>query len=379
MSDKFTAKLRTGAKAKKATGFRSAASGKVVFAFDFGEFAVRIAVMKIKRNSVEVRRLFAVENREGLSRLDNTNLKAWRTRIQRALSQRNLSADDHIAVCTFGGKYFIRRRIEVPYAEGSDRDGLVANEMSQLLALDPASYVFQNELIEVTGENENKKCSVWAVAMPKELCTAAYELLRMLKFRPLIMDIHANGIRRFFTADEAHREACAGQTVAAIDYGMTHTEISFLRDGALLGSTMIEAGDGRLVAEAKNAVGVRIVDSANQNKIVVSPEDICNILNRAHTTPEERQFAAFIEDWLSKINTAITRFNYEHTAEPVRKVFLYGGSPQLVWLVQYVSMVTRLPASIISDTALFDTETLLDGENLDYAAYLNVLDLALMD
>ncbi len=379
MGENILKKKPSETKAKPAASFRNAAKGKLIFAFDFGEYAVKIAMLKIKRGGVEIRHLFSVENRENLSRLDNNNVRSWRLLIQRAFSQRNIVPDNHIAVCTIGGKSFIHRQLEIPYAEEKDRAGLVENEMSQLLALDPAFYVFQHELLEVTGENEDKKCKVWAAAMPKETCNAAYELLRSLKLVPYVMDIHVNGIRRFLTADETVSAAVKGQTAACIDYGMTHTEISFIRDGRLLADTMIDVGDGRLVAEAKTALGTRIVDSANQNKIIVSPEEICNILNRAHTTPEERAFSAYIEDWLSKINTAISRFNFEHSSEPVKKLFIYGGSPQIVWLVQYLSVVTKLPSSILSQTSLYEMEYSTGDRRPDYSAYLNVLNLSLMD
>ena len=379
MAENILNKIKIGGKPKKTGSLRSAAMGKLVFAFDFGEFSVKIAVFKIKRNSIELRHLFSVENKENLTKLDNSNIKNWRARIQRAFTQRNILIGDHLAVCTVGGKSFIHRQLEIPYADEKDRNGLVENEMSQLLALDPQSYVFQNELLEVIGDGENKKCKVWAVAMPKETSSAAFELIRSLKLKPLIMDIHTNGIRRFLQADESFRASAAGQTVACIDYGMTHTEISFIRDGKLLGNTLIDIGDGRLVSEAVNAIGIRITDNTNPNKIVASPEEICNILNKAHTTAEERAFSAFIEDWLSKINTAITRFNYEHTFDPVNRVYIYGGSPQLVWLVQYISIVTKLPAGLITQPSLFDTGSLMTDKTPDYSAYLNVLNLSLMD
>lgn len=379
MSEKTKSTPKIGGKTKAAGSFRAAAVGKLIFAFDFGEYAVKVAVLKIKRNGYEIRSLFTVENKEGLSRLDANNMKNWRVRIQRALSQKNLTTDDHYAVCTVGGKSFIHRQLEIPFVEEKDRAGLVENEMSQLLALDSEAYVFQHELLEVTGEAEEKKCTVWAAAMPKETCTAAYDLLRSLKFKPLIMDIHANGIRRFLKADDFFAASLANQTVACIDYGMTHTEIMFVRDGKLLGDTLIDIGDGRLVAEARNAMGNRIVDASNPNKILASPEDICNILNKAHSTAEERAFAVSIEDWLAKINTAVSRFNFEHTDEQVNRILIYGGSPQLVWLVQYIQMVVKLPADRIKNTTLFETDALMGDKKPDYAAYLNALSLALMD
>lgn len=368
-----------GKKTKSAGGFRSTAAGKVLFAFDFGEFSVKIAVLKIRRGSIELRHLVTVENRENLTRLDHSNVREWRTRIQRALSQLNIVVDDHLAVCTVGGKNFISRRLEIPYAEEKDRAGLVENEMSQLLALDSASYVFQHELLEVVGSGENKKCVVWAVAMPREVSGAAYELLRSLKLRPLVMDIHVNGIRRFLKADEALRNGCKGQTVACIDYGMTNTEINYVRGGQLIGNSLVDEGDGRLVSEARNALGVRAADPSNPNKLTASPREICDILNKAHTTAEERSFTMFIQDLLSKIDTAISRFNFEHPSEPVGKIYMYGGSPQLVWLSQYVASVTQLPTEHITKTNLFDTESMANQKNIDYSAYLNVLGLALME
>ncbi len=368
-----------GGEKSKAAGFRSRAKGKLVFAFDFGEFSVKVAVFKIKSRTIELRHIFSVENKENLSRIDHSNLRSWRTQIQRALSQHNVVTDDHIAVCTFGGKYFIHRQLEIPFAEEKDRAGLVENEMSQLLALDIGSYVFQHELLDVVGEGDDRKCKVWAVAIPKETCDAALELLRSLKLRPAVMDVHANGVRRFFKADQVIGAQTAGKTAAVIDYGMTNTEMLFLRDGRILADTVLDVGDGRLVSEARNALGARICDPSNPNKLVVSPQEICNILNRAHATAEERSFSGFVEELLNKINTAVQRFDFEHPSEAVSCIYLYGGSPQLGWLVQYISVMTGVPVKIITDTDLFDTEPLMSSTAPDYCAYLNVLNLSLMD
>ncbi len=376
--DKQKAKVKA-AKTKGKASFRSTAMGKLLFAFDFGEFSVKVAVLKIKKTGIELRYLFSVENRENLTKLDSTNVRAWRTQIQKAFSSMNIIAEDHLAVCSIGGKAFIHRQIEIPYVEEKDRNGLVENEMSQMLALDTSTYVFQHEVIEVVETGEEKRLKVWAVAMPKETSAAAYELIRSLRLKPVVMDIHANGMRRFLKSDENMLAKNRNQTVACIDYGMTHTELLFIRDGELLGDTLIDEGDERLVSEARNAIGIRCTDPANPNKIIASPQDICNILNKAHTTAEERSFSLYVKDWLSKVNTAITRFNFDHPSDSVQKIYLYGGSPQNIWLVQYLQSVSRIPAEQITKTSLFNTEALVGSRRPDYSAYLNVLNLSLMD
>lgn len=370
-------KLSLGSKGKTSVGART--KNSIVFAFDFGEYAVKAAVFKVKRNKVTIRYLFTVENNENLGRLDMSNYRSWRTLIAKAFSSRNILLEDHFAVASIGGKYIIHRQMEIPFVDEKDRAGMVENEMSQLLALDASVYTFQHELLGTKGEGEEKKCTVWAAAMPNETCNAAYELLSSLGLRPLALDIHCNGIRRFLTQDEKYAKKAAGHTVACIDYGMTHTELAFVRDGKFLADTMLDLGDERLVAEARSALGPRITDPNNAHKIIVSPQEICNILNKAHTTPEERSFSVFVKEWLTRINTAITRFNYDHPEEPVELICMYGGSPQLIWLSQYVASVTHIPSEIISQSALFEGEGQLAHAGINYQTYLNVLNLALMD
>ncbi len=379
MAEKTQKKLSLGGKSKTAGSFRAKAGSNLVFAFDFGEYSVKTAVFKIKRNKAQIRYLFTVENRENLGRLEMSNIRSWRALIAKAFSSRNILLDDHLAVCTIGGKNFIHRQLEIPYVDEKDRAGMVENEMSQLLALDTATYSFQHELLEIKGEGADRKCVVWAVAMPRETVNAAYELLRSLKLRPMVLDIHCNGIRRFLTQDEKLRKESLGSTVLCLDYGMTHTELCFVRDGKLLADTMLDVGDERLVSEARNALGGRITDAGNINKIIVSPQEICNILNKAHTTAEERSFSMAVKDWLTRINTAITRFNYEHPGASVEQIYLYGGSPQLIWLSQYVASVTHIPAAIINESSLFVGEGQLSQSRINYPTYLNVLNLALMD
>lgn len=365
--------------AKKRKSFYSSTRGKMIFAFDFGEFAVKVGVLKIRKNGAEVRHLFTVENPENLTKPDAGNIRAWKARIQRGLSKRNLMTDNQLAICTVGGKYYIHRQLEIPSVADADLDGLAESEMSQMLSLDSSNYVFQSERTDVLENGEEKKDRVWTVAIPKETCEAIHELIRSLKLRPFVMDIHANGIRRLLRADPTLSRETEGKTVVCIDYGMTHTELFFIKDGKLMADTLLDSGDARLVSEAKNVLSLRIADPGNYNKLTASPEEIYGIMNRSATNADARSFTVTVEDWLNSIQTAISRYNFEHPEGPVERVYMYGGSPQLVWLVQYLANLTRLPASVISDSTLFDTEAVFGSRRYSIAGYLSLLSLSLMD
>ena len=94
---------------------------------------------------------------------------------------------------------------------------------------------------------------------------------------------------------------------------------------------------------------------------------------------EARSFSVSVEDWLSSVNTAISRFNFEHPDTQADKIYLYGGSPQTVWLSQYVANITKLPASVLSRSGLFDTEAVYGNKQPSLAGFLNVLSLGLME
>lgn len=322
--------------------------GKLCFAFDFGEYAVKIAVAKIGRKSVEVRNLVVVENDERTARIEESNLKEWRTKILRALNQNGLSPYGQIGLCTVSSRNYISRRLDIPQASDTDRQGLVSYEMSQSLSLDAESYLFQHR-IERTYEKEDvKMCTVWAAAVSRTLCENYCRLLESLRLKPLVMDINVNGMERIFASDVALRIKTKNRAVMVLDYGIRGTELSIFEDGRYVQGVDLDSGEGKLVTAAKNVLGVQITDIHNGNKLVVSPQKIYEIMKQARTSETAAVFSDVVERWLTEINTVVRRYNIDHPSAPLAGLLLTGGSFQFPWLKAYLEKYISLSAEVIS-------------------------------
>ncbi len=366
---------QAAARKKVKKTFLAECKGKLCFAFDFGEYATKIAVAKVTKDKVEIKNLIVVENDENHTRIDDSNIKEWRAKLSRVLAQHSLNTYGQIGLCSIGSRGYISRQLEIPYVKDEDREGLVAHEMSQILSLDVDSYLFQHKVKDIYESNGVQMCTVWAAAVSKKTCDNYYELLESLKLNPLVMDININGLERLFAADRGLEAQVQDKTVAVVDYGIRSTEVSMFEGGIYRQGSNINLGEGRLVTAAKNVLGVQISNIHNGNKLVVSPQVIYDILKQAQTSDPARMFMTVVEDWISEINSAIKRYNINHPGKEVEALLLYGGSLQFPWLKAYLERYLDVPTTVVTalDCAAISGKTELTSNTIPQ--FLNAIGL----
>ncbi len=352
--------------------------GKLCFAFDFGEYATKVVVGKTGKDAAEVRQMLLVENGERKAKLDSGNLKEWKANLSRAFTQNNLNPSGQMGLCMVNSRNYISRLIEIPFADDHDRQGLVAYEMSQSLSLDIDAHLFQHKVMRTYDKDGVKMCTVWAAAVPKQLCELYYQLLESLKLQPAVMDVSANGMERLFAADQTLHAAASQSTVATVDYGMRGTEVNIFDQGRYVLGSFIERGDGKLVAAAKNALGAQISDIHNGNRLIIPPQKVYEIMSKSGQSEMAQLFVTTVEEWLSDINEAVKRYNVTYPSKPIAQLLLYGGSPQLVWLRAYLEKYLRIPTSIVQASDRFQLSGKIDSAGKPVAQFLNALNLLLI-
>ena len=369
---------KSKARVKPAKKFTDELRGKMCFAFDFGEYATKIAVAKVSKGKISVKHLLVVENDEQNSKIDSSNIKDWRAKLLRVFNQSGISVSGQAAVCTVGSRYYISRRLEIPYAENVDLHGLVAYEMSNSLSLDMDSYYFQYKLLSVYEKNGGKVCSVWVAALQKAVCDSYYELLESLRLKPLVMDININGLARLFAADGGLSDMAKDSVVATVDLGIRSTEVNIFKNGVYVQGANVDIGDGKLVSAAKSVLGVQIADIRNGNKLIVKPRNIYDIMRRTDSAGA-RAFVSVVEEWLTEIYGVVRRYNISYPAEPVSKILLYGGSPQQIWLKPYLEKYLGVPTELVQSLDCCNIPaSLVQGSNT-FPQCLNAISLLLMD
>lgn len=365
-------------KEKMAKSFAAMAKGKSCFAFDFGEYAVKIAVGKLNKNGVEVKHLLLLENGERKTQLASANLDEWRKRISRAFAQNGVSPAGGLGLVTVNSRGYISRKLDIPYAAETDRQGLVAHEMSSLLSLEMSSYLFQHKVLRTYENNGVKMCTVWAVAVQKEMCELYYTLMGALKLKPAVLDININGVERLLAGDTHLRETVSRDTVAVVDLGSRSTEVSIYLKGEYVTGASVEQGDSSLVAAAKNALGVQISDIHNANKLIVPPKTVHGILLNPDQSESAKAFRSTVEKWLSEIEQIIRRYSVEHPNAPVSRLLLCGGSPQLSWLRAYLEKYLLIPVELVGPVDCFRMTGRAGRTEYRAGQYLNALNLLLI-
>ena len=357
--------------------FTNLIKGKTCFAFDFGDYATKIAIAKISNDKIELKNLLVVENDERKSKIETSNVNEWHDKLSKAFSTNNISTFGQYAVCTVGSRYYISRQMEVPYAEEKDMLGLIAYEMSQSLSLDKDSYYFQYKLISTYEKNGGKVCNVWVAALKKTLCDTYYELLDSFKLKPLIMDINVDGLERIFAADSKLGEFAKGGSVATIDFGMHGTEVNIFNNGKYIQGSNVNVGDGKFVSAAKNVLGIQISDIHNGNKLIVDPKIVYGI-TRQPEMANSKIFASVLEEWLAEVGMIIKRYNISYPNAQVSKIFMYGGSPQQAWLKYFVEEYLGIKVLLIKKLDCVDVPKAYEQEENLIPQCLNAISLFLM-
>lgn len=362
---------------KKQKSFLSEVRGKRCFVFDFGDYATKLAIARITDGRIDVKNMFVIDNSPQKPKLEASTVKDWRAAIMRVLNVNSISTLGQVAMCTVNSRHYISRQFDIPYTNEEDRQGLVSFEMSQNLSLDVDSYLFQHKVLRTYESNGVKMCTVWAAALQNSQCEIYYNLMDSLKLRPLVMDVNVNGIERIFAADSSLRAATEHAVVATIDLGINGTEVSIFEDGVFSQGANVDIGDGRLVMAARQALGSRAVDIHNNNKLVVDPQTVYNILRQTDESENAKLFRSSVEEWLSAINTVIKRYNISYPNNRITQIFLYGGSKQLSWLKVYVEKYMNIPTKIIQtlDCCRIPNKMLKAGNTVPQ--FLNALSLLL--
>lgn len=347
------------------------------YSFDFGEYATKIAIGSVKGDKVYIKHLIVIENNEKTTRLSDYTIDEYKKIIIKELRKRNITPAKNYAMCTINCNHYISRELEIPHLKVADRQGLVAYEMSTKLELDIDTYFFNHKVKSVYNVEEEEMCRVWGVAVKKDICERYFKIIKSLKLKPIVMDVNINGVEALFNYDQKYNQQVSNQTVAVIDYGKSNTEISIFKKGKFDNLICLEIGEERLVQAAKSVLGVQITDIHNTNKLIVSSQNIYDILKQPKNNYNKELFLTEVEQWISEINISIKRYNLKNHIDPISKVYIYGGSLQLLWLKVYLEKYINVQVDIISNLEKFIIPDKYIVANNTIPQFLNALNIFL--
>ena len=351
----------------KRLDYFAAVRGKRCFSFDFGEYSTKLTVANVSGSRIQIVKQIMIENRDHSRGIDEDNLNEWRGKILNAFSENKLNPAGQIGICAINSRHYIARQFEIPMADETDLQGLAAFELAQNLELDMDEYIFQHKVLRTYERNGKNMCTVWTAAVSKSLCQNYYNLLASLKLKPLILDVHVNGLEAILAADKDLNAKSQNNSVVMIDFGLRNTELYIFSNGSCVQTSNIDTGEGKLIAAAKIALGAQIVDIHNSNKLTVPPEEIYSIISEAENSESAAVFADVVQKWIVEINNVVRRFNIDHPGQQIEHVFIYGGSQQLPWLKVYLEKLLEIPVEILDELSCFR----VPGDSSLASRYLN--------
>ncbi len=134
-------------------------------------------------------------------------------------------------VISYESNEIIKRQFVIPKVGKEDIEDVLAYEITNYLPIDIDSYILQHKVLEELEDNRQK---VYVAAVPFSLASALFDVIKSIGYNPLAMDLHTNGIESIVENKE--------KTVAVVDMGYEHINISIFEHGRYVFNRIISSG-----------------------------------------------------------------------------------------------------------------------------------------
>lgn len=346
-----------------------------LLAIDLEDDLIRVAVAKLKKNTIVVQEVYE-------KRIDSGLVVDGDIMEEEAVYQlmRQWFQEEHIdakyAFFSVERTDTIRRQLTVSTdVAPKDVEGLVAFELAQYLDIDISSYIVQYQEIGLE-ENElgEAMLKLMVYAMPKAIAEKRFNLAKNLKLIPYSLDIRSNTLQKWVNDVSAINEeplVLRNSNIGLIYIDSAGIYISLYASG--------QFSTGQSVREGLKQLDDKIATTNN-----VSIEQAANIRREYYGELDRNPYGANVDESLhSVVNHWVEKWheNIRDTEDYFRRTdsgavdtyYIYGLQGELEKAVPYLE--SRLKKPIVSiqsfDGTLLQWE--VDGKQAIPGALLNTL------
>jgi len=334
-----------------------------VISFDIGTNSTKIVVGKHFKDKVTINKCINIKTPEG-SVADGKiiNKEELCDILKFTLNQNNIKAKD--GICTTNSSLIINRDIVIPKVQPEEMDTVIRFEIQQYLPINLNDYVIQYTILDEIVEDTGVKLKVNVISFPERVAYSYYELLNGLNLNPYILDVTYNSLNKAANYSELTKGLRG--TVAFVDMGATSINVTMLKNGKLDFTRMIKSGGDnidfalshKLDVSIKSTESIKIEKGNLEN---VKENDIVNLTIKD-----------VVDSILDDLERIIQFYKNKSLSRGVDKIYIYGGTSNLVGIDKYIENKFNIPTEKIDNLINIDFMT-NELKEISMEQYLNAI------
>lgn len=310
-----------------------------VLLVELGGGHVKIGLANYKSGVVQVQEAFVLDLPQQ-TYVDGKILdfEVLRSRIFNTLQDRGIKTKE--VYLTLNGSHVITREIVLPDVKDDELDEMITYEIQQYMPINLEQYHIEYKVLERFEEAGHVKIRILVAGVSKEDVESYYKLLLALQLKPLVMDINGNAISKLFKATTSvnQGEPLGEKKIALIDLGRYSLNVTFVENGVMHLSRLIEADENEL-------------EPFGSDEVYENSELLSSLTGRV-----QRVFQFYAS---------------RHSGSKIDHVYLLGGYANNTQLVNHFKSVFEMPVEVVEKLSTVNLTN--KSKMIDLKRYLNML------
>lgn len=317
---------------------------------DIGNQYAKCAVGTYKNNLIKIDQLILEKVPEGIIKNGMIIDVDGMTDFIRSIIDKNKVKVKEISFSIFSNKVF-QRELEVSIVDNdSDRKNLIAYEIEQFIPDEIENSIIQHKIIDEIDYGETKKHKVFVAVISKDIVDQYYQVVKNLKLKPSILDIHSNTIHKLLELDTKNKVGHDFEEKNTIVLDIGYKTIN---------ACIYERSVFKFCREILSGLNHMIELMENQTY-----EELLNIKYDEVTSEAYPQLKDEINYWIQEISKI--RRLYLSSANEINldKIYLCGGGAQLQFISEALKQELEVKVEVISPLDVLDLKDSVSTEAL---------------
>lgn len=239
----------------------------------------------------------------------------------------------------------ITRELSLPYAKNQELKQMLMFEVQQYFPTDLDEYVIQSRKLEDSEEDGVKKSKILVAALPKLIIKTYLELADALGLEPIALDVHSNGITKFFEKNQNinNHSRNRDQTIAIVDLGYENINVNIIDKDILRFNRLLTVGGKEIDLNIANNLDLSL-EEARKIKL----EDGISKLESTPSFVIEDVISSCIDNWLEEIQRIFKFYTSRSPENKVDKIYLCGGHANLKNITKNFELFFDIPTECIT-------------------------------
>jgi type IV pilus assembly protein PilM len=228
--------------------------------------------------------------------------------------------DTNYAVVSLPESKSFVRVIQIPKMSDSEAESAIPFEAESFIPLPIEQVYLDWQKLGETGD----KMNILIIASPKEYVDKFLGVLDQVGIKTLALEVESQSCHRAIVAKDSR------ETSLIVDLSATHSSIIMVENGNLQFTSTVPIAGSSFTEALSKGLGVSSVKA----------EEIKSLVGMTNTPqyPNIRTYLLPVLTGLSAEIKNIIKFHSEHSAEPVSKIWLAGGTSKLKNLSEFLNI-----------------------------------------